>query len=275
MALVYALASSKEPDIIRYIGRTKSNSPDKRLISHKNHMRRGTKTHVYNWMRSVYRDNDYVIATLIEPNLSWEESGERERYWIKFYREQGADLTNISLGGDGSFSVSQETRDLMSKNRKGKSPSPQAHAAAKFANIGRIKTKEERIKISNANKGKKRTAEQCSAISKRAKERPRKPHTQETKEKIRIAKLGNSISAEARAKISAANKTRIVTAETRNKLSKASKGRKHSTETRKKISESNKRRTYSLETRKKISDSIKLSNLKKKQTKLDIEKKED
>jgi hypothetical protein len=189
LALIYALASSSEPDVIRYIGRTKYTSPEKRLDTHKGHMKYGRKTHVYNWMRKVYSSGNSVVCICIESNLSWQESANREVYWIKFYKEKGYDLTNISNGGDGSLSVSQETKDLMSKNRKGKSPSPQCHDAARHANIGRVKTQEERAKLSAAHTG--------------------KIYTQETKDRISKAKKGTIISEETRQKISRSHKLRL------------------------------------------------------------------
>jgi hypothetical protein len=198
MACVYALVSSGEPDIVRYVGRTKYDTPNKRLASHRGHIDGGLKTHVYNWMRSVYNSGEDVVALILESSLSWEESGERERHFIKSYRDQGYDLTNISLGGDGHAAISQETRDLMSRNRKGKSPSPQAHAAAKLANIGRAKTKEEKAKVSAANKGRVKTPEVCKRLSEIAKARPRKPHTQETKNKISATKQRNFMLAKTR-----------------------------------------------------------------------------
>lgn len=198
MACVYVLVSSGEPGVVRYVGRTKYDTPYKRLASHRGHMDGGLKTHVYNWMRSVYNSGEDVVALVLESGLSWEESGERERHYIKSYKDQGCDLTNISLGGDGHAAVSQETRDLMSRNRKGKSPSPQAHAAARRANIGRVKSKEEKEKVSAGNKGKVRTLEMRQILSEKAKARPRKPHTQETKDKISATKQRNFMLAKAR-----------------------------------------------------------------------------
>ena len=238
MSAVYALVSSGEPDIVRYVGRTKHAFQEKRLASHRGHMKAGGTTHVYNWMRSVYASGHQVIAHVIESDLTWEEAGEREMHYIKFYRDSGYNLTNISLGGDGGAAMSQETKDLMSRNRKGKSPSLQAHAAARLANIGRAKTEEEKAKVSAANKGRVKTPEVCKRLSEIAKARPRRPHTQETKDKISKAKMGNVISKEAREKISKASRDRVVTLQTREKLSKAGKNRKHSQETREKMSRS-------------------------------------
>lgn len=198
MALIYALASSSEPDVIRYIGRTKYTSPEKRLDTHKGHMKYGRKTHVYNWMRKVYNSGNKVICICVESDLSWKASAEREMYWIQFYKDQGYDLTNISLGGDGSLSVSQETRNLMSKNRKGRSPSPQCHEAARRANIGRVKTPEEIAKLSAAHMG--------------------KTYTQETKDKISKAKKGTKASKETKEKMSISQKARLASPEARERL---------------------------------------------------------
>ena len=161
-------------------------------------MKYGRKTHVYNWMRNVYSSGNDVICVCIESNLSWEASAEREVYWIKFYKDQGYDLTNISLGGDGSLSVSLETRFQMSKNRKGISPSQQCLQSARRANIGREKTPEEKAKLSAAHTG--------------------KTYTQKTKDKISRAKKGTKASKETREKMSISQKARLASPEARERL---------------------------------------------------------
>ena len=81
---------------------------------------------------------------------------------------------NIAEGGKAGSRMSEESKLRLSESRKGdKSPW-----------FGRKHTEETKIKISFAQKGRKG-----------------KPHTEESKEKLRQKMLGNCISAEARAKI--------------------------------------------------------------------------
>jgi len=96
--------------------------------------------------------------------------------------------------------------------------------------------------------------------------------TDETKQKIRMSRLGTHLTDEHKAnigksikermndewkkKISIAQKGHTVSEETRNKISIANTGKKRSKELRKRISESSKGRIISIETRKKISEAL-------------------
>lgn len=102
-----------------------------------------------------------------------------------------------------------------------------------------------RAKISAKLKGRKRSPEECEAISKAKKGRKGRRHSDETKLKMRLAKLGKKnspehcanmgkalagkkrgpLSAEAKAKISAAKKGRKIPAEVVERVSKALKGK--------------------------------------------------
>jgi len=114
--------------------------------------------------------------------------------------------------------------------------------------LGRKRTAETREKISAAQKGRKRSAEE---VAKRA----GKKHTAEHRAKISAALMGNKYnlghkaSAEVRAKMSAAQKLRLpVSAEGRAKMSAGQKGnknalgRKHTAETRERMSAARKLR---------------------------------
>lgn len=89
---------------------------------------------------------------------------------------------------------------------------------------GVIMSKEARIKMSNAKKGKPSPNKG-------------KHLSEETKEKLRQANLGKHHSEETKRKCSEANKGRIFSSETKKKISEAKKGHIVSEETRRKISE--------------------------------------
>lgn len=98
---IYALL---EPDTkeIRYIGKTID--PEKRLKSHINSAnkvdKRYKKSYVKNWIYSLLLKNKNPEMIIIEEvnNKNWQS---REKYWIKFYKDEGCKLTNLTLGGDG------------------------------------------------------------------------------------------------------------------------------------------------------------------------------
>ena len=112
---------------------------------------------------------------------------------IKCFKRTGYELVNKSNGGEGSAGhiVPLESRQKISATLK--------------AMPGRPHTLESRIKISVANKGKKRT--------------------EESKMKMRLAALGKVVSAETRAKLSLAGKN--ISDETRAKRSASHKARKN------------------------------------------------
>jgi hypothetical protein len=184
MSAVYALVSSGEPDVVRYVGRTKPDSPERRLKTHIKDATAGRKYHIHNWIRKVQEGGDTVVAITLESNLTWEESGKREIYWIAYYKEQGFDLTNMTSGGDGAPNLPEEVRLAMSAKKRGK---------------GHPQSEETKRKISEAYRG-------------------RKP-SDEIREKYRQAKLGKTVSAETKAKISASTKGKPKSEATKTKMS--------------------------------------------------------
>ena len=148
--------------------------------------------------------------------------------WITYLNCVTPNGFNIMGGGGVLHSFSAETLKKMSESHKGIKKGPQSA--------------EHRRKISEANKGQKKSAEHCRNLSK--------------------AKKGMKPSAEARRNMSIAQKNRgPVSAETRRKISLATKGKKRrplSAEHRKKIGNASKGHIKSTETRKKLSDAMKL-----------------
>jgi hypothetical protein len=108
------------------------------------------------------------------------------------------------------------------------------------------RTKDHNRKNSEANKGKVPWNKGKTNI-----------YSDETKAKLRIAKLGTSLSEKTRNKISNSNKGHFVSMETRTKIGNKSRGRIFSKNSRKKMSESHKNKHPSIETRKKNSKALK------------------
>lgn len=119
---IYSLSDPRTNEI-RYIGRTIS--PIKRYQRHIRNAK--SNDHIYHsaiWIRTLLSLELKPVYSTIEEcdDTSWEE---RERYWIKFYRER-FDLTNISDGGKHVSSYgfkgkkhSQESIEKMKKARIG------------------------------------------------------------------------------------------------------------------------------------------------------------
>lgn len=84
---------------LRYIGFT-SKTLNKRLQGHYNATRtKGRKCHRICWLLSV---PEKVTIKLIASFTTRKEALQKEIYYIDFYRKQGCDLVNATLGGEGS-----------------------------------------------------------------------------------------------------------------------------------------------------------------------------
>ena len=173
MACIYVLYAESSPTIIRYIGRTRADTPDKRFKMHiKNASDDTRKTHVYNWIRSVLSSGGVVCVRSTEVVENYEESADREKYWIGFYREQGHDLTNLTDGGEGTTGLrreylphSIEARENNRKAQLGKILTQEHKKNIGKGNLGRVVSEETREKIRNSNTGKKRSDDTKKKIS--------------------------------------------------------------------------------------------------------------
>ena len=152
-----------------------------------------------------------------------------------------------------------------SKQQSGKPKSPEHVAKVAAAQRGkkqRPHTLEERMKQSTAQRGKKRapfSAEHRAKIS--ASKRGNKNSvgrivSQESRAKMRVAKLGKSQSKETIEKRSTALRGHVVSFGAREKISAANRGRVLSSEQRKKIGIAGRGRACSMETRAKLSAAL-------------------
>jgi len=138
---IYVLRDPRTFDV-RYVGFSKD--PESRLLSHLAESIQGDRSHKCNWIRSLLRLDLKPVLGIVESGvgLEWEC---RERHWIQQFRYLGENLTNATLGGDGAFGMSDETRAKIAESRRGpqgpRSPEARARmkAAAKFRKAPGIK----------------------------------------------------------------------------------------------------------------------------------------
>ena len=99
---------------IRYVGKTVA-SLKKRLQQHISEAKRHpNKNHRINWINSVLNSGYYVNIQEID-SCPWCKSQDLERYYIKFYKDQGINLVNSTDGGEGNlgFIKTKETIDKL------------------------------------------------------------------------------------------------------------------------------------------------------------------
>lgn len=169
------------------------------------------------WKRKVAKHGFRSELILIE--LTTKEANFWEIEMIRFHRERGDILVNLTSGGEGTagWIPSAETRAKLSAIHTGRRP----------WNLGHRWSIETRKKISIA-----RTGQHISMP----------PRTPEHNDKLGATHKGKTIGPEQRKLISKIHTGKIVSAETRKKMGAWQVGRIRSPETRAKISATQKRR---------------------------------
>jgi len=208
---------------IRYIG--KANDPHVRLYRH---LKEKSHTHKSMWLRSLKERGLSPEMQIIEevPVLGWQAS---ERYWIKYYREQGCDLTNSTDGGDGlhGYVITEEHREKLSKAAIGKKRGPMSEEQKTlFSSIRKGKPKPA---LSVLYKGKPFPDKAYETLKER---RTGKPLSEEVKQKISDTKRSRGMPEEERAKL----RERKLTEEHKAKLAASRHATPDSEETRLKMS---------------------------------------
>lgn len=120
---IYKLYDPRDPDVIRYIGRTSKQNLSTRLVEHlsKAKYRYGRKSHVINWIAKLLKENVIPVIEKIDEIEGWKESHTKEREYIKKYLELKHPLTNLEDKGEGSMHfVSEETKIQISKTLSNK-----------------------------------------------------------------------------------------------------------------------------------------------------------
>jgi len=174
MAIVY-LHKTLDKNEIFYVGIGKDKS---RASSTRNRNK---------YWHNIVKKHGFYYDILFE-ELTWEDCCKIEIELISQYgrRIDGGILCNISLGGDGVLGLvhSKESRDKMSKSRKGVKLSDDHRRKISEANKLKNLSDETIIKRKNSLKGKTRSLEVKMKISKL---KTGIKHTDETKEKLRRA----------------------------------------------------------------------------------------
>lgn len=186
---IYGLFDPTDPGHIRYVGMAMQ---PRRPSEHARRARRGVKhTYLLHWIRLIQsqgREPAVVVLEQFSIGASRLFVGQIERIYINSLRRIGHNLTNVSSGGWGGDCSTPESR------------------AASAARMRLPRSAEYLANMSAAQKGKKGSEAQRVAV---AKANALRVHSDNTREKLRAASLGNKhnfgkkASEETRAKISA------------------------------------------------------------------------
>lgn len=231
---IYSLIDPRT-DAVRYVGW--AYDVHKRLRDHITKARR-EHSHKASWLVGLAQEGWQPLCQVLESGTGdWAEA---ERRWIAFYREQGADLTNLTNGGEGivGYTFTAEVRRKMSEAKRGRSLPPEQIA-----------------KLAAALKGRRRPAAVVKKIADARRARGGWSVSEETREKIRRSVTGFRHTDEARAKIAEAGRGRRFSDEARQKMSDAKRGKELSADHRQKLSEAKRGRTLTDEHKQHIRES--------------------
>lgn len=110
--LVYGLIDPRNGEL-RYVGKSCSGMKRPRQLHH---------AYCRNWENSLRKISLKPEVVVFEEILEESELSDVERFWVANFKFLGADLTNLTEGGEGSSGCrpGSETRKKMSLSRMGK-----------------------------------------------------------------------------------------------------------------------------------------------------------
>jgi group I intron endonuclease len=152
---------------------------------------------------------------------------ERELHWISIFNSTESSVGfNLRGGGDAIHSMSQESKDKISKTTKGRIGKPcteEAKAKISEAKKGIELSDSTKANMSKSRQGKRKSQAHKDALaaSLRGKKRPASIYSEEYRRKMSIAQKGKKRSTEVRLKM----KERVVSEETKAKISASHRAR--------------------------------------------------
>ena len=191
-AYIYALLEPNT-ETIRYIGWAIDV-----FVRYKRHFHKSELDkvcHRTNWIKSLLTIGKKPLVQVIE-KVSFYEWSNREKYWIKYYKDLGYDLVNSTPGGDGGgHPMTPENKEKLRLVHLGAKRSVEARKNMSDAHKGNRPNQATRDKMSDIRKGKPIPDDVRKKISDSAMGRPGfmlgKSQTEEAKEKMSISKMGD------------------------------------------------------------------------------------
>lgn len=208
---------------LRYIGKTANGMKRIRLHFSPSKLKKDGFTRKANWIRSLLKLGLKPQVVIIEEFSSEKPLNESEIFHIAYFKSIGCELTNLTIGGDGSkgYVPPPELRAYLSVCGKRQMENPKAlrafrlaseewwrdpeHKALRSSWAGKQLSEEHKRRIGDSNRG--------------------RPISEEHRRKISIARTGKKLSPEHIAKIKASRKGYVPSLETRARMSKAQERR--------------------------------------------------
>jgi hypothetical protein len=147
LGYVYGLTDPLRDYELRYVGKTWL-TPELRCAGHIKEARGASNTHKSNWIRRVAREGALPTVVVIESGIFNEkELRDHEVFWITRAVELGAQLTNLSAGGEGG-AMAAETLARMAEAARRRYEDPAERKKTADAQRGRIYSDESRSRMS-------------------------------------------------------------------------------------------------------------------------------
>lgn len=109
---IYALLDP-DTEVVRYVG--KSDNPERRLLRHLGFYEK-KETHKTRWLRKLVNEGKRPLLKILE-EVSIEEWGDKERYWISMYKENLTNTADGGIGGNGYNGEWTEERKTAASER--------------------------------------------------------------------------------------------------------------------------------------------------------------
>lgn len=155
---IYTLSSTRNPNIIRYIGKSKQKL-SRRLSQHLCAAKKAKETNYklnynYNWINKELSEGyEIIIEELDSVNFQENESWEwLEQYWISQMKIWGFNITNLTDGGDGNKNqhFSKETIQKRAEKLRGIPRDLETRRKISESHKGKILSEETKNKVSNS-----------------------------------------------------------------------------------------------------------------------------
>lgn len=155
---IYTLSSTRNPNIIRYVGKSKQKL-SRRLSQHLCVAKKAKETNYklnynYNWINKELSEGyEIIIEELDSVNFQENESWEwLEQYWISQMKIWGFNITNLTDGDDGNKNqhFSKETIQKRAEKLRGIPRDLETRRKISESHKGKILSEETKNKVSNS-----------------------------------------------------------------------------------------------------------------------------